>query len=128
MTIYIFCYLRKDDLYWEMSIMFMVGHIFDRSVGNLKPTIIFIWPNVYINFHLTIFIYNTHKILFIRVRCHKNLDILIHNLYKVQYLGICTYMNMCMHVRARQLASVYLSWLERCIGIAGPQVQFLQKT
>jgi hypothetical protein len=24
--------------------MFMVGHIFDRSVGNLKPTIIFIWP------------------------------------------------------------------------------------
>jgi hypothetical protein len=25
--------------------MFMVGHIFDRSVGNLKPTIIFIWPN-----------------------------------------------------------------------------------
>jgi hypothetical protein len=24
--------------------MFMVGHIFDRSVRNLKPTIIFIWP------------------------------------------------------------------------------------
>ena len=22
----------------------MVGHIFDRSVRNLKPTIIFIWP------------------------------------------------------------------------------------
>ena len=25
--------------------MFMVGHIFERSVGNLKPTIIFIWSN-----------------------------------------------------------------------------------
>jgi hypothetical protein len=24
----------------------MVGHIFDRSVGNLKPTIIFVWPKL----------------------------------------------------------------------------------
>jgi hypothetical protein len=46
MTIYIFCYLRKDDLYWEMS-MFIVGHIFDRWVGNLKPAIISIWPGVF---------------------------------------------------------------------------------
>ena len=35
--------------------MFMVGHIFDRSVGNLKPTIIFIWPwsrNAVVNEHV----------------------------------------------------------------------------
>ena len=35
--------------------MFMVGHIFDRPVGNLKPTIIFIWPySIALNMAVTI--------------------------------------------------------------------------
>ena len=36
---------KHKALLGNVNKMFMVGHIFDRSVGNLKPTIIFIWPN-----------------------------------------------------------------------------------
>jgi hypothetical protein len=37
-------FTKRWSLLGYVNKMFMVGHIFDRSVGNLKPTIIFIWP------------------------------------------------------------------------------------
>jgi hypothetical protein len=35
---------KHKALLGNVNKMFVVGYIFDRSVGNLKPTIIFIWP------------------------------------------------------------------------------------
>jgi hypothetical protein len=43
--LYILLFTKRWSLLGNVNKMFMVGHIFDRSVGNLKPTIIFIWSN-----------------------------------------------------------------------------------
>jgi hypothetical protein len=42
--LYILLFTKRWSLLGNVNKMFFVGHIFDRSAGNLKPTIIFNWP------------------------------------------------------------------------------------
>ena len=46
MSLMIYILKKMISILGNVNKIFMVGHIFDRSVGNLKPTIIFIWLNL----------------------------------------------------------------------------------